>query len=169
MRQLLERSPPNDINDLLDEAARHFDDELTSAVPERLWLTLLERLINTQRWQQLDEVGRAALATSTDETMVLRMLLRGALQSGQPEAAEWADRLAPLSHSSPDGLLIARALLVAGRIDDAERVVRGALARAVESEQKVALHLTLAEVAQRKGNINEAALEQKRAADLRRH
>jgi O-antigen ligase len=169
MRQVLELSPPADVIQLLDEATLHFGDRLPSAVPPRLRVTLLARLTGLRRWPEVDLVGRAAIADQPDDAQVLRMLLQGALQTGQPAAAEWAGRLAAVSHTPDDGLLIARALLAAGRTDDAERVVKEALARAVDNGDKVNLHLALAEVADRQGNSMQAALERRRANELLRH
>jgi O-antigen ligase len=170
MRELLELSPPKDVTELLDEATLHFGDKLPAAVPVRLHIVLLQRLTNLERWQQLDLVGRAALVETPDDVEVLRALLNGANHSQKAQAAaEWARRLAPLARTALDAQLIAYALLNDGHAADAERVLQDALARAVESSEKIGLHTALAQVEDQLGNVSQAALERQRANQLQRH
>jgi tetratricopeptide (TPR) repeat protein len=169
IRELLELSPPRDVADLLEEASLNFDDQLPSAVPAPLRIHLMARLAAHQRWHQLDLIGRAALADTPDDVDVLRRLLDGALQTKQRESIQWAERLAAVSQSASDGSLVAMAFLAAGRADDAERLLRAALARAVETSDKVALHGALARVEDALGNFSQAALERQRATQLLRH
>ncbi|HUS63776.1 MAG TPA: O-antigen ligase family protein [Kofleriaceae bacterium] len=107
-----------------EEDAEH----LFAALPHRpdILRVMVIQLCDRKRWALAERVGRAALELSPDDPVILRTLLRGALESGAqagPDVPERARRLARLDVSSDGALLAGRALALAGDLPASEQIL----------------------------------------------